>query len=310
MRQIIIDCDPGHDDAVAIFMALAHKELFDLKAVTTVCGNNTVDKITNNAHYVLSTAKATTIVARGADEPLVNAPIISAEFHGDSGMDGPTLKVDRTSVEAECSAVEMMVNILKEAEDKVTLVPLAPLTNIALLIKAYPEYISKIDSIVLMGGGIAHGNITGDAEFNIYVDPEAAQIVYSSGIPIVMCGLDVTEQVEIKKEEYEYLRAKGRVGQVFCELMDFYIKGSPSFGATGCVMHDPCAMAYLIQPELFTGKKAKVSIELWDDNQRGKTVADYESHEANTLVVLNAQAKEVASLILKSIEKLAEEVGH
>lgn len=309
MRQIIIDCDPGHDDAVAIFMALAHKDKFDLKAVTTVCGNNTLDKVTNNAHYVLSTAKAKTMVAKGADAPLINAPIISAEFHGDSGMDGPTLEVERTSIEAECSAVEAMVKILKEAEDRVILVPLAPLTNIALLIKAYPELVAKIDSIVLMGGGIEHGNITEDAEFNIYVDPEAAQIVYSSGISIVMCGLDVTEQVEIQAQEYEYLRTKGRVGQVFCELMDFYIKGSPAFGATGCVMHDPCAMAYLISPELFTGKKANVSIEL-TGSRRGKTVADYESDEANTLVVVAAEAKEVGKVILDSIEKLAEEVGN
>lgn len=308
MRELIIDCDPGHDDAVAIFMTLAHKDQFHLKAVTTVCGNNTVDKITDNAHYILSTAKAETIVAKGADSPLINEPIISAEFHGDSGMDGPTVKVERTSQEADGSAVETMVKILREAKDKVTLVPLAPLTNIALLIKTYPELVAKIDSIVLMGGGIDHGNITKDAEFNIYVDPEAAQIVYSSGIPIVMCGLDVTEQVEIQQSEYEYLREKGNVGQVFCELMDFYIKGSPSFGATGCVMHDPCAMAYLINPDLFTGKKAKVSIELMDEAKRGKTVADYESQEANTLVLLNADSKEVGKLILNAIEKLAEEV--
>lgn len=309
MKQIIIDCDPGHDDAVAIFMALAHKDKLDLKAVTTVCGNNILDKVTNNAHYVLSTARAKTMVAKGADAPLINAPIISAEFHGDSGMDGPTLEVERTSIEADCSAVEAMVKILKEAEGKVTLVPLAPLTNIALLIKAYPELVAKIDSIVLMGGGIEHGNITEHAEFNIYVDPEAAQIVYSSGISIVMCGLDVTEQVEIQAQEYEYLRTKGRVGQVFCELMDFYIKGGTAFGATGCVMHDPCAMAYLINPELFTGKKANVSIELIGV-KRGKTVADYESDKANTLVVVAAEAKEVGKVILDSIEKLAEEVGN
>ena len=214
-------------------------------------------------------------VAQGADSPLINDPIISSEFHGDSGMDGPTLEVKRTSIEANCSAVEMMVRVLREAKEKVTLVALGPLTNVALLIKSYPEYLHKIEAISLMGGGIDHGNITKDAEFNIYVDPEAAEIVFSSNLPIIMCGLDVTEQVEVQKEAYEYLRTVGNAGRVFCELMDFYVKGGSAFGATGCVMHDPCAIAYLVAPELFTGKKAKVSVELWDEVKRGKTVADY-----------------------------------
>lgn len=303
MRDIIIDCDPGHDDAVAIFMALAHKQQFNIKAVTTVCGNNTLEKVTKNAHYVLSVAGGRTLVAKGADAPLINEPIISDEFHGVTGMDGPTVEVEMISQETQQSAVEVMANMLKESIEKVTILALGPLTNVALLIKAYPQYIGKIEMISLMGGGIDHGNITKDAEFNIYVDPEAAQIVFNSEIPIVMCGLDVTEQVEIQKDEYEYLRNKGNVGQVFCELMDFYIKGSPTFGATGCVMHDPCSMAYLINPNLFRGKLAKVQVAL-NGEERGKTVADYENERANTLVILEADAANVSELVLKSIEKL------
>ncbi|MGL6173388.1 MAG: nucleoside hydrolase [Cellulosilyticaceae bacterium] len=304
IRDLIIDCDPGHDDAVSIFMALAYKDRFRVRAVTTVCGNNTLEKVTKNAHYVLSVAKEQGLVVKGAESPLVEEPIISSEFHGDSGMDGPTVEVPIISQESEKSAVEVMVEILKEATEKVTILALGPLTNVALLIKAYPQYLHKIEMISLMGGGIHHGNITKDAEFNIYVDPEAAQIVFSSELPIVMCGLDVTEQVEIQKDAYEYLRTKGDVGQVFCELMDFYIKGSPTFGATGCVMHDPCAMAYLIDESLFNGRKAKVSVELIGEI-KGKTVADYSHPQGNTLVILEAKAEEVGQLILKSIESLS-----
>ena len=301
IKDLIIDCDPGHDDATALFMALAAKDQYKVRAVTTVCGNNTVEKITDNAHYILSVAKAEIEVAKGCDAPLINEPIISAEFHGESGMDGPTLEVARTSLTSTKSAVELMADILRDAKEKVTLLPLGPLTNIALLIKSYPQYLDKIEVIALMGGGIAHGNITKYAEFNIYVDPEAAQIVFNSGLPIVMCGLDVTEQVEIPKDDYEYLRTHSDAGRVFAELMDFYIKGSPAHGATGCVMHDPCAMAYLMAPDLFEGKMAKVSVDLQGET-RGRTVADYTSTEANTKVILAAKSQEVVTLILKAIE--------
>ncbi|MBC8580694.1 MULTISPECIES: nucleoside hydrolase [Zhenhengia] len=302
-KDLIIDCDPGHDDATAIFMALAHSDQYNLRAVTTVCGNNTLEKITKNAHYILSVVKSEVEVAKGPETPLINEPIISAEFHGDSGMDGPTLEVETTSKDSDKSAVELMADILRDAKEKVTILALGPLTNVALLIKAYPQYLHKIERISLMGGGVCHGNITPYAEFNIYVDPEAAQIVFSSGLPIVMCGLDVTEQVEILKEDYEYLRKHSDAGRVFAELMDFYIKGSPAFGATGCVMHDPCAMAYLIDESLFEGKQARVHVDLVGET-RGRTVADYESHEANTFVILKAKSNEVANVILKSIESL------
>ena len=302
-KDLIIDCDPGHDDATAIFMALAHSDQYNLRAVTTVCGNNTLEKITKNAHYILSVVKSEVEVAKGPETPLINEPIISAEFHGDSGMDGPTLEVETTSKDSDKSAVELMADILRDAKEKVTILALGPLTNVALLIKAYPQYLHKIERISLMGGGICHGNITPYAEFNIYVDPEAAQIVFSSGLPIVMCGLDVTEQVEILKEDYEYLRKHSDAGRVFADLMDFYIKGSPAFGATGCVMHDPCAMAYLIDESLFEGKQARVHVDLVGET-RGRTVADYESHEANTFVILKAKSNEVANVILKSIESL------
>lgn len=302
-KDLIIDCDPGHDDATAIFMALAHSDQYNLRAVTTVCGNNTLEKITKNAHYILSVVKSEVEVAKGPETPLINEPIISAEFHGDSGMDGPTLEVETTSKDSDKSAVELMADILRDAKEKVTILALGPLTNVALLIKAYPQYLHKIERISLMGGGICHGNITPYAEFNIYVDPEAAQIVFSSGLPIVMCGLDVTEQVEILKEDYEYLRKHSDAGRVFAELMDFYIKGSPAFGATGCVMHDPCAMAYLIDESLFEGKQARVHVDLVGET-RGRTVADYKSHEANTFVILKAKSNEVANVILKSIESL------
>ena len=301
--RIIIDCDPGHDDAVAILMAFARD--LDIRAITTVCGNNTLDNMIRNAHIVAAVAKRDVTIAAGAEAPLINAPYISSEFHGESGMDGPAALPDVTPASRLRCAVEVLKEEIERDGEKLTIVAIGPLTNIALLLKTYPHLKSGIERIVLMGGGLQHGNITEYAEFNIFVDPEAAHIVFASGLPIVMCGLDVTEKAIIHAGEFEYLRSRGTVGRFFCELMDFYGSKSVLFGATGCMLHDPCAVAYLLHPELFSGTRMGIEIELVGE-ERGRTKR---TQTRNNVLCLNAVNREAFSrLVCSSIEKLAETV--
>lgn len=299
MKRIIIDCDPGHDDAVAMFMAFAHKELFDVRAITTVCGNNTLEKVTKNAHIVSSIANQDAVIALGAASPLINEPIISSEFHGESGMDGPREFPQIISKQSSKPAIQVIHDILLESNEKTTIVALGPLTNIALFIKCYPELLNRIDLISVMGGGLDHGNITDFAEFNIFVDPEAAQIVFSSGIKICMSGLDVTEKAIIYPNEYEHLRNEGKAGRFFCELMDFYGSHAEVFGTTGCMMHDPCAVAWLIDPKLFDGFSCGIKIEL-SGEKRGQTISI--ADKKNVYVLTSVKRDEFAALILKSID--------
>lgn len=299
MRKIIIDCDPGHDDAVAILLAFARKDIFDIAAITCVCGNNTLDKMTYNAQLIATIAEEFPLIAKGAEAPLLREPTISSEFHGESGMDGYTNPPAISCPIDENHAIEVMKRIIETSEEKITIVALGPLTNIALLLKVYPHVAEKIEMISLMGGGIKGGNITPLAEFNIYVDPEAAQIVFQSGVPILMSGLDVTEQVEIFPAEYEPLRGKSAVGRFFSELMDFYILKTKEFGTTGCVMHDPCAVVCLIAPEAFQGIRGKVDIGLYGE-ERGQTVLT-PSEAGTTLVYTEVDSKKVAETILEAI---------
>ncbi|MFI3256921.1 MAG: nucleoside hydrolase [Spirochaetales bacterium] len=299
MKHIIIDCDPGHDDAVAIFLALAHADILNILAVTTVCGNNTVENVTKNAQKVLDVAHAKTILAKGSSRPLIGEPIISSQFHGITGMDGPTDFEDPDYPVSPIHAVELMKTYL--AKQKITIVALGPLTNIALLLRMHPEVIPNIEMISLMGGGIKGGNYTEYAEFNIFVDSEAAKIVFSSDIPIVMSGLDVTEKALIYPKNYSYLHAKGKIGKFFTELMDFYYKSAEQFGLSGCAIHDVCCVAYLLMPQLFYGTQAGVDVCLHGE-KRGQILNI--NKNGNTFILTDIKQKEFEQLVLKSIEKL------
>jgi pyrimidine-specific ribonucleoside hydrolase len=301
MRNLIIDCDPGHDDAAAILMALAHPEALTLKAVTTVCGNNTLEKVTRNARHILTVAGASTVLAAGAVRPLIGEPVISAEFHGETGMDGPAALPYYACPVSNKHAVEIMKLALEEGE-QTAIAALGPLTNIALLMRLYPSLLSRIEVISLMGGAIEGGNCTQDAEFNIFVDPEAAAIVFSSGVPIVMSGLDVTSKALIREDQFEYLRKAGRIGKFFCELMDFYGSKSKQFNVKGCMLHDPCAIAWLLHPEIFKGEKQGIDVVL-HGNARGKTLISSENSES-VLVLNEADVESLAELIIASIETI------
>src|SRR5580704_5980786 len=215
---IIIDCDPGHDDAIALLLAAASPEL-ELVGVTTVAGNQTIEKTTLNALKVLELAGVDCPVAAGAAGPLVRTRSVAAHVHGESGLDGPDLPAPTGSA-IDLHAVGFMAERIRERRGELTLVPTGPLTNIALLLALEPD--ARPERIVLMGGSVGEGNRTPAAEFNVWADPEAARRVFESGIDVTMIGLDVTHRAYITLEETETLRAAGRVGKVAAELLDFY----------------------------------------------------------------------------------------
>lgn len=302
-RPIIIDCDPGHDDAIAILLALANPQLLEVKAITTVGGNQVLEKITNNALKLLSFIDKDIPVAKGAPGPLLGKLVTGEEAHGDSGMDGPDLPPSRFKP-VNKHAIELMVEVIRSSEQKVTLVPIGPLTNIALLLKGFPDVREKIEQISLMGGGISYGNVTSTAEFNIYVDPEAARIVFESGVPITMSGLDVTDKAAIYQEDIEALKQRGEVSHMVGELLDFYSIYSRKLGFEGSSLHDPCAIAWLLHPELFQSESYYVSIETDGRVTRGMTVADRRKktdETANVQVLMDVDREAFIKLIFDAL---------
>ncbi|WP_323994829.1 pyrimidine-specific ribonucleoside hydrolase RihA [Aeromonas hydrophila] len=288
---VILDCDPGHDDAIALILALASPELKVL-AVTTSAGNQTPDKTLNNALRILTLLGRDDIpVAAGAPKPLARELIIADNVHGESGLDGPTLP-DPAFAPVAMTALELMAKCLRESPEPVILVPTGPLTNIALLLAAHPELKSKIARIVLMGGAAGAGNWTPAAEFNIYVDPEAADMVFKSGLPITMCGLDVTHQAQVMDEDIERVRAiTNPVAQCVAGLLDFFMiyHRDPKWGFAGAPLHDPCTIAWLLAPALFHGVECRVDIETGGTHTSGMTVVDrygLTGKAANALVLL------------------------
>ncbi|BBT07398.1 pyrimidine-specific ribonucleoside hydrolase RihA [Aeromonas hydrophila] len=288
---VILDCDPGHDDAIALILALASPELKVL-AVTTSAGNQTPDKTLNNALRILTLLGRDDIpVAAGAPKPLARELIIADNVHGESGLDGPTLP-DPAFAPVAMTALELMAKCLRESPEPVTLVPTGPLTNIALLLAAHPELKFKIARIVLMGGAAGPGNWTPAAEFNIYVDPEAADMVFKSGLPITMCGLDVTHEAQVMDEDIERVRAiTNPVAQCVAGLLDFFMiyHRDPKWGFAGAPLHDPCTIAWLLAPALFHGVECRVDIETGGTHTSGMTVVDrygLTGKTANALVLL------------------------
>lgn len=271
---VIIDCDPGHDDAIALLWALASPSL-EVKAVTTVAGNQSIEKVTDNAIKVLTKARVYDIpVGQGYSRPLIGELNDGGLIHGETGLDGPRLQ-EKAFEKVELNSVELMIKTIEEAQEKITLVALGPLSNLARLFIIRPDLKEKIEQISLMGGG-TYGNWIPAAEYNIWVDPEAAKVVFDSGIPIIMAGLDVTQKAYVTDEENEKLKAQGNEVSIFVsELIEFYrqyhyqVEGFP-----GCTLHDPCAIAALVHPEIFTAEQCHVDIELNGKLTRGMTVID------------------------------------
>jgi inosine-uridine nucleoside N-ribohydrolase len=303
---IILDCDPGHDDAIAILLAVASPEL-DLQAVTTVSGNQTLDKTTNNALRVLELAGRTDIpVYAGADAPFVRKRDVAAHVHGESGLDGPDLPPPSQSAQPE-HAVEFLGRRYRSADTPV-LVATGPLTNVGLLFATHAD--ARPERIVLMGGAIGEGNRTPAAEFNIWADPEAAQRVFAEGLDTTMVGLDVTHRALIKDEHTERMRGAGRVGKVVAELMDFYARFHKRryTDLDGSPMHDPVCIAHLIDPTLMDVRDASIEVDCTTGPSWGRTNVDWRGREhsgpPNAKVGLDIDGPRFAELIVDRISSL------
>jgi inosine-uridine nucleoside N-ribohydrolase len=304
---IILDCDPGHDDAVAILLALASPEL-ELVGVTTVSGNQTVDKTTANALKVLELAGRTDIpVHRGADRPFIRTRDVAAHVHGESGLDGPDLPEPSTA-ERPQHAVDFLAEEIRRHDGRITLVPTGPLTNIGLLFALHPDV--RPERIVLMGGSIGEGNRTPAAEFNIWADPESAQRVFAEGLDTTMVGLDVTHRALIRDAHTEQMRSAGKVGKVVAELMDFYSRFHKARypELDGSPMHDPVCVAYLIEPTLMDVREAFIEVDCTTGPSWGRTNVDWRGRghfgTPNAKVGLDIDGARFAALVVERISAL------
>jgi pyrimidine-specific ribonucleoside hydrolase len=301
---VILDGDPGHDDAIAWVLANA-SPMLDIRGVTSVCGNQTIQKTTYNAGRIMTLIGLDVPLAMGRVKPLVADAIIAPTVHGNSGLDGPALPEPKNQP-IETDACAYMAKVLEESEEPVALVPTGPLTNVAALLLLYPHLKPKIRHIYMMGGGIQYGNWTPAAEFNILVDPEAADVVFTSGVPITMAGLDVTEKALVFPEDFERIRAVGNpVAKVVAEWLDFFYGFHRSIGYPGAPVHDAVAVAALVRPEILTMQDMYVAVETTGDYCRGATVGDplgILKKPANARVILNIDRKAFVDLLVEAAE--------
>lgn len=301
-RPIIIDTDPGIDDAVAIGIALFSKEL-DVKLITTVAGNVDLEKVTANTLKLLKFWNKKIPVAKGASCPLIEKPVYATNVHGESGMDGYTFEEGDSSNLLPIHAIEAMHQTIMESDEPITIVPIAPLTNIALLLKVYPEVKSNIKEIVIMGGSATRGNKGVMSEFNVAVDPEAAKIVFSSGLKIVMAGLDVGWKALIYPEDSKLIKTFGTSGEMIYSLFQHYRGGGLK---NGLKMYDSCAMAYLLQPEMYTLIDTYVTVELNGEYTKGTTLVDlkgYLKQPNNVTVCMDIDQQMFKNWILNALKK-------
>jgi inosine-uridine nucleoside N-ribohydrolase len=301
--KILLDCDPGHDDAIALLLALASPEL-ELLGVTTVAGNQTLDKTTANAIRLLEFAGRTEIpVAAGADRPLVREQYVASYVHGETGLDGPDLPPAQ-SEPLDRHAVDFLADKIRETGGAVTLVPTGPLTNVALLLALHPD--ARPERIVLMGGAIAEGNVTPAAEFNIWADPEAAARVFGSGIDVTMVGLDVTHRALFTAAHVG--RLAGRVGRMVAELLEFYGHFHKEvYGFDGSPIHDAVAVAQVIRDDLVQTEHLNTEIDVESELCRGRTVVDVwrrSGREPNSNVGVDIDADGFLELLIERLNSL------
>jgi purine nucleosidase/pyrimidine-specific ribonucleoside hydrolase len=301
ITPILLDCDPGHDDAIALLLALGSDEL-EVRGVTTVAGNQTLEKTTTNALRVLELAGRSEIpVAAGADRPLVREPRVAANVHGETGLDGPDLPAPQAE-----PVQEHAVDFLAARVAGTTLVATGPLTNVALLLATHPD--ARPERIVLMGGAIAEGNVTPAAEFNIWADPEAAARVFASGIEVTMVGLDVTHRALVTAAHADELRGAGRVGRAVAELLDFYgVFHREVYRFDGSPVHDAVAVAHAIDPTLLELERLNVRVDCESELCRGRTVVDVWRRtglEPNAGVAVGIDSERFLGLLLQRLARL------
>ena len=309
-QKIIIDTDPGQDDAVAILLALASSEL-EVLGITAVAGNVPLNLTELNARKILELAGRQDIpVFAGCDAPLARKLVTAEHVHGKTGLDGVELPAPVMQLQA-AHAVDFIINSLRQhPEDSITLVPIGPLTNIATAFQKAPDIASRVKRIVLMGGAYFEvGNITPAAEFNIYVDPEAAGIVFASGAPLVVLPLDVTHEALTSRAWVDAMRAlPNRCGPAVASWTDFFERyDREKYGSEGAPLHDPCTIAWLLRPELFEGRQINVEIETQGEFTTGMTVADWwrvSERPANALFIRHVDRDGLFALLSKKIASL------
>lgn len=309
-RPIIFDCDPGNDDAVALLLTLAAPEHFDVLGITCVGGNVPIDRVCYNARQICELAGRSDIkIYRGIPGALIRDTINSDGAHGVTGMDGADLPEPSMPLQPE-NAVDFIITTLRNHPSKVTLFLTAPLTNMAVALRMAPDITEKIQEIVLMGGAITAGNVTPASEFNMYLDPHAAYVVFGSGVPITMIGLEITHKVTFNKERLAKLRAIGnehsrQIANMMEATQDFDIT---LFETDGRAVHDACVPIFMMHPELFTGRMAKVQVDIWHHEHMGNTVVSFfprHTSDANAFVPYEVDAEGVFDVMLKLIARYA-----
>ena len=310
-QKIIIDTDPGQDDAVAILLALASPDEIEVLGITAVAGNVPLSLTEKNARIVCELAGRPDIpVYAGCDRPLKRKLVTAEHVHGKTGLDGPELPEPKIKLQEKHGVDFIIDTILQEPENSISLCPLGPLTNIASAILKQPKIVSRIKKIVLMGGAYFEvGNITPAAEFNIFVDPDAAKIVFEAGIEMVVMPLDVTHKALVTEKRNEAFRQlKSPVGIAVAEMTDFFERfDKEKYGSSGAPLHDPCVTAYLINPKIFSGKNINVEIETKSELTLGMTVADWwgvTDRKANTFFVGDLDSDKFFSLLTERLGRL------
>lgn len=308
-RNIIIDCDPGIDDIVALCFAFANEEKFNILGITTVAGNQTIEKVTDNATGLMSFLNKDIKIARGVSRPLVREKKPASGVHGENGVGD--YQFPHTKEIYSDNAITFLRDTIMTSEEKVTLVPVGPLTNIALLIKAFPEVMEKIELLSIMGGSTDGGNVTPSAEFNVWADPEAARIVFDSKLPIVMSGLNVTHSTGLFREDVDnLLRSTGKVTKMCGEILNFYFKGDHVKAGTFTPIHDACAIMYLVHPELYKFRHMDVVVDCSEGMNRGNTVTDVREwinyDESYPKVLVDVEMEKFREILLENLYKLDE----
>lgn len=309
-HQIIIDCDPGQDDAVALLLALGSPEEIELLAVTTVAGNVPLPRTSRNAQRILTLAGRSDIpVHAGCSRPILR-PLETAEYvHGETGLNGAVLPEPAAPLAAGHAVDVIVAEIMRRPPGTVTLCPIGPLTNVALAIVKEPAIVARVKRIVLMGGAMELGNVTAAAEFNIFVDPHAARVVFESGAPLVMLGLDVTHKALVTDDRLTAIQAIGTPVATACAgLLDFFNRyDKERYQVPGAPLHDPCVIAYLLRPELFKGQVRRVEVETEGTHTSGRTVVDWwrrSERPANALVINDVDSDGFFALLNERLARL------
>lgn len=310
-RKIILDCDPGHDDAIAMLLAYGNPDI-DLVAVTTVVGNQTLEKVTRNALSVARIAGITGVpFAAGSPRPLVRTIENAPEIHGDTGLDGPDLPEPNVELDRR-HAVDLIIDtVMSHEPGEITIVPTAGLTNIALAVRKEPRIAERVREVVLMGGGFHEGNWSAVAEFNIVIDPHAAHIVFNERWPVTMVGLDLTHQALATPEVTKKIADVGTKPATFVlELLDFFRDAyRENQGFEYPPVHDPCAVAYVIDPDVMTVRKAPVDIELTGGLTMGMTVTDFRwpiPEDCRTQVAVKLDHERFWNLVVDALQRIGD----